>query len=93
MALKAKTGSDSSIFDELANFGMKYHHALAELIDNSISSADANKISTIEIVVSLKEMKSKLILMNIICKLKFLKYELIILTLYLTLFIIYIETN
>ena len=58
MALKAKTGSDSSIFDELANFGMKYHHALAELIDNSISSADANKISPIEIVVSLKEMKS-----------------------------------
>ena len=58
MAMSAQTGSDASIFDELANFGMKYHHALAELIDNAVSAADTNKIKPIEIEVSLRRLKS-----------------------------------
>ena len=58
MTIKGRTGADASIFDELANFGMKYHHALGELIDNSISAADSNKIKPIEIEVRLETLKS-----------------------------------
>lgn len=54
--LKGTTVTDSSIFYELANFGLKYHHAVAEIVDNALSAGLANqKKATIRI--KLEEIK------------------------------------
>lgn len=60
--IKGTTGSDPSLFSELAMYGeLKFHHAIAELLDNSISAGKVNKMKPIEITIQMAITKKNLI--------------------------------